>query len=226
MKFPLLLSLACLIVACSTSTRWNGLDPGTEDLPTSRNARYAKAGLIEITEVDSSIIVDLQYTGPTNIAKQALYESGMPALLRPITAVRLEKANRILKSQGYRLVVWDAWRPPSVQYKLWDASGHDDRFVANPYSKPSQHSCGTAVDVTLADRVGNVLKMPTGFDAFTKDAHARFTNPDPEIEKRKKALQSAMSQAGFYILPNEWWHFTDRKFERYPETISLKQIRE
>lgn len=68
--------------------------------------------------------------------------------------------------------------------------------------------------------------MPTDFDAFTPSAAARFINSDSQIEKHKKVLQNAMGQAGFYILPNEWWHFTDRKFERYRNTISLKGIHE
>ncbi|MGJ8695347.1 MAG: M15 family metallopeptidase [Verrucomicrobiaceae bacterium] len=227
MRVPLTLALAgCVaIVACSTSPRWVGRDPVAADFPKSSNPLYAQADLIEIREVDSSVEISLQYTGPTNISKKPLYYPGMPALLRPETAVRLEKANGILKGQGYRLMVWDAWRPPSAQFKLWDASGHDDRFVANPHSKPSQHSCGTAVDVTLADASGKALAMPTIFDSFTPAASAYYDNPDPVIQERKKILQAAMAEAGFLLLPNEWWHFIDRNFQNYPDTISLEDIR-
>lgn len=184
----------------------------------------AKAGLILIHEVDRTVSIDLRYTRDSAIAGRALYQPGMPALLRPETAVRLRKANEIVKSHGYRIQVWDAYRPPSAQLVLWEASGYDDRFVANPYSKPSQHSCGTAVDITLVTKSGEPVEMPTDFDAFTPEAAAAYRNPDPEIQKRKEILQHAMRQAGFYHLPNEWWHFMDRKFKDYPETIELSEI--
>ena len=193
-------------------------------LPVSSDPILAKAGLIRISEVDRSISIDLRYTRGSAIAKRALYQSNMPALLRPETAVRLRKANEYVKLHGYRIQVWDAYRPPSAQVVLWDASGHDDRFVANPFSKPSQHSCGTAVDVTLVTRSGQPVGMPTGFDSFTPEAAAAFQHPDPEVLKRKHILQQAMSQAGFFPLPNEWWHFTDRRFKAYPDTVPLSEI--
>lgn len=194
------------------------------DLPVSRSAVLAKAGLIEITQVDSSIKIDLRYTRHSAIAKKALYQPGMPALLRPETAVRLRRANEKVKLHGYRIMVWDAYRPPSAQLQLWDASGHDDRFVANPFSKPSQHSCGTAVDVTLVTSSGKPVEMPTGFDSFTPQAAAMYEHPDAEVMKRKHILQRAMMDAGFFPLPNEWWHFTDRHYKNYPETIPLSAI--
>lgn len=221
---PLGLLAAVLLVACATGPRWVKGHPERASLPRSRDPILAKAGLIRIDEVDRSIAIDLRYTRESAIAGRPLYQSGMPALLRPETAVRLKKANDFLKLRGYRLQVWDAYRPPSAQLILWDASGHDDRFVANPYSKPSQHSCGTAVDVTLVTRSGQPVEMPTGFDAFTPQAAAGYPHPDPEVRKRKELLQEAMRQAGFFRLPNEWWHFTDRRFRDYPETIALSEI--
>lgn len=222
---PLCLLACVIVVACSTAPRWEGRNPDRSSLPESSSAVLAKAGLIRITEVDRSIAIDLRYTRDSAIAKRALYESNMPALLRPETAVRLRKANDYVKLHGYRIQVWDAYRPPSAQLVLWDASGHDDRFVANPFSKPSQHSCGTAVDVTLVSKSGQAVEMPTGFDSFTPQAAARYQHPDPEVMKRKHILQQAMSQAGFFPLPNEWWHFTDRRFQAYPDTIPLSEIK-
>ncbi len=226
MKFSLLLTLSVVtvIAACSSVTRWEGRDPVVSDLPVSRSPELAKAGLIRISEVDSSIKIDLRYTRESAIARRPLYQSNMPALLRPETAVRLQRANQFVKKYGYCIQVWDAYRPPAAQLILWEASGHDDRFVANPYSKPSQHSCGTAVDVTLVTTSGEPVEMPTGFDSFTPQAHANYQHPDPKVMERKAILQRAMMQAGFFPLPNEWWHFTDRRFKAYPDTIPLKSI--
>jgi len=221
---PLSVLVCAIVAACSTAPRWNGDDPDRRSLPKSSDPVLAKAGLIRISEVDRSIAIDLCYTRDSAIAKRALYEPNMPALLRPETAVRLRKANDYVKFHGYRILVWDAYRPPSAQLVLWDTSGHDDRFVANPFSKPSQHSCGTAVDVTLVTRSGNPVKMPTGFDSFTPEAAAAYQHPDPEVMKRKHILQKAMTKAGFFPLPNEWWHFIDRRFKDYPATIPLSEI--
>ena len=221
---PIALIGSFIIVACSTSPKWNGRDPVSSSLPTSSNAVFAKADLIEIKEVDPTIAIDLRYTRESVIARRPLYKPNMRALLRPETAVRLRRANEYVKQYGYRIQVWDAYRPPAAQLILWEASGYDDRFVANPYSKPSQHSCGTAVDVTLVTKSGQPVKMPTGFDSFTPEAAAAYQHPDPEILRRKQILQQAMTRAGFYPLPNEWWHFTDRRYKVYPDTIPLSSI--
>ena len=222
---PLSLVLGVIVVACSSEgPSWSGPDPVKVELPRSRDPVLAKVDLIEIKEVDRSIAVDLCYTRGSVIAKRPLYSKNMPALLRPETAVRLRKANELVKLHGYRIKIWDAYRPPSAQLVLWDASGHDDRFVANPYSKPSQHSCGTAVDVTLVTKSGKPVEMPTGFDSFTPEAAAAYQHPDPEIQKRKEILQTAMKKAGFYRLPSEWWHFIDRHYLQYPGTIPLSEI--
>ncbi len=222
---PLSLLVFVIIAACSSPIQWEGRNPVVSTLPVSSNATFAKAGLIRISEVDSSISIDLRYTRDSAIAKKALYAPNMPALLRPETAARLRRANELVKMQGYRIQVWDAYRPPSAQLELWDASGHDVRFVADPFSKPSQHSCGTAVDVTLVTSAGKAVEMPTGFDSFTPEAAAAYQHPDPEVLKRKHILQQAMTKAGFFPLPNEWWHFTDRRFKVYPETVPLSAIK-
>ena len=223
---PLSLLALALFVACSSNTTlWEGGDPILETLPVSSHPVLAKAGLIHISEVDSSIAIDLRYTRGSAIARKPLYEANMPALLRPETAARLSRANDALKRHGYWIQVWDAYRPPAAQIVLWDASGHDDRFVANPHSKPSQHSCGTAVDVTLVTRSGKPVEMPTEFDSFTSEASASYHHPDPKVQERKVLLQQAMIDAGFFPLPNEWWHFTDRRFKAYPKTVPLSEIK-
>lgn len=221
---PFSLFASILIVACSTAPKWNGRDPVSSSLPKSSNVAFAKADLIEIEEVDPTISIDLRYTRESVIARRPLYKPNMRAMLRPETAVRLRRANDYVKQYGYRIQVWDAYRPPAAQLVLWEASGYDDRFVADPYSKPSQHSCGTAVDVTLVTKDGKAVKMPTGFDSFTPEAAAAYRHPDPEILRRKQILQQAMTKAGFYPLPNEWWHFTDRRYKAYPDTIPLSSI--
>lgn len=198
--------------------------PTFTNLPISSNPKYAAANLISITEVDPTIVIDLKYTRPSEVAKSPLYPKKFPALLRPETALRLKHANSVLKKYGFRLKVWDAYRPPSAQWKLFEASGRNESFVANPGKSPSQHSCGTAVDITMVTLAGKTIPMPTGFDSFTPQASSYFNHSDPTIAKNLKTLQYAMHQSGFHHLPAEWWHYIDINYKKYPKTIPLKSI--
>ncbi len=226
MRVPLALALigSAIIAACSSGPRWKGRDPVFSKLPVSRNPRYAKANLIEISQVDSSISIDLRYTRGSTILKSPLYEMGMPALLRPETAVRLRRANEVVKKHGYRIQIWDAYRPPSSAEEALVRLGRGRSALSqNPFSKPSQHSCGTAVDVTLVTSSGQARRRcPPASMSSHPQAAARYQHPDPEVMKRKHLLQRAMYEAGFFPLPNEWWHFTDKNFRKYPDTVPLK----
>lgn len=227
---PLIYSVICipsllLVTSCSSHMMDESKNHDFSELPQSAHPVLARAGLIDVLEVDSSIEVDLQYKRPSTIAKSALYPKSFPALLVPETAVRLRHANTLMKKHGMKIVVWDAYRPPSAQRQLWHASGHNDTFVANPDTSPSRHSCGTAVDVTLLLLDGGAVKMPTGFDAFTPEASSNFMHMDPEIRRNLSLLQSAMTRSGFYPLPSEWWHYIDKNYQKYPDPIPLEKLR-
>lgn len=211
-------------VSCSPPMTDESRQQELAALPQSSDPVLARADLIRVKEVDPSIGVNLQYKGATTITKSPLYPQNFPALLRPETAVRLKHANAFVKQHGMRIMIWDAYRPPSAQIRLWNASGRNDTFVANPHSKPSQHSCGTAVDVTLVRANGSPVKMPTGFDAFTPQAASDYYHPDTEVRRNLDILKSAMSRAGFYPLPAEWWHHIDKNYRNYPGTIALDKL--
>jgi zinc D-Ala-D-Ala dipeptidase len=192
--------------------------------PVSKNKTLAASNLIEVREVDRSIQVELIYKTSDNLTRSPLYPKEMSALLRPETAQRLARANEEVKGQGFQIKIWDAYRPPEAQFALWDACGHNDRYVANPHHKPSQHSCGTAVDVTLVRPDGSAVKMPTSFDDFTPAAASGAISSDPEARAHLKILQDAMKNAGFMMLAAEWWHFIDGNYQSYPDVIEWKEI--
>jgi zinc D-Ala-D-Ala dipeptidase len=117
--------------------------------------------------------------------------------------------------------MWDCYRPFSMQQILWDRV-KDPRYAAEPVvdsrGKPvkgSVHSRGAAVDVSLADASGAILTMPTDHDDFTRAAHRRRPK-DPDIRARMKALDDAMTGAGFDGLPTEWWHYDAPEGSRLP----------
>src|SRR5213595_962440 len=80
----------------------------------------ANAGgpLVDIKSVDPTIVVELRYAGRNNLVGHPLYPLGTYALARPEVASGLAAAQAFLRRYQYRLKVWDAYRPPSVQLRL------------------------------------------------------------------------------------------------------------
>ncbi len=171
--------------------------------------------LVDIKTIDPTIVVALRYAGPNNVTGRALYPPGTVALVRPEVAYRLARAQTILRRCGYRLTIWDAYRPAAVQFQLWQAL-HNDDYVADPTAGAgSMHSWGIAVDATLTDTWNNPVKMPSDFDDLTPAAMWRYRGPDPVVRAHLRLLQFTMGQAGFYGLRTEWWHFTIEDWQKY-----------
>ena len=171
--------------------------------------------LIDIKSVDPTIVVDLRYATDDNFMRRALYPPNMPALVRPSVAERLVAAQNFLRNFGFRLKIWDAYRPTAVQQQLWRAL-QNGAFVSNPAgSVGSMHSRGAAVDATLVDKQGRDVSMPSEFDQFTPAAMLRYNGRDPVVLSNLTMLQRAMARSGFYGLRTEWWHFCAEDWARY-----------
>jgi D-alanyl-D-alanine dipeptidase len=177
----------------------------------------ANAGgpLVDIRSVDPTIIVELRYAGRNNLVGYPLYPQGASALARPEVASGLAAAQTFLRRYQFGLKIWDAYRPVTVQEKLWHAS-HNSDYVANPeIGVGSLHSWGVAVDATLVDTWNRPVRMPSDFDDFTPAAMWRYAGPHPDIRAHVHLLQVAMRNAGFWGLRTEWWHFTIADWQKY-----------
>lgn len=182
--------------------------------------------LVDIKSVDPTIVIDLRYGGPNNIAGRALYPPGTTALVRPEVAQRLGIAQKFLRRYNYALKIWDAYRPRSVQTQLWQASRNND-YVADPEAGAgSLHAWGVAVDATLTDTWNRPVRMPTDFDDFTPAAMWKYQGTDPAIRTHLHMLQIAMRDAGFYGLRSEWWHFTVENWQKYLPEEEAKRAAE
>lgn len=185
-------------------------------------AAQTQVPLVDIKSVDPTIKIELRYGSPHNFTGHALYPPGTLALVRPEVAKRLVVAQAYLRSHKYKLKIWDAYRPKSVQVQLWQAS-HMNDFVADPETpNGSFHSWGIAVDATLVDSRNRPVKMPTDFDDFTPTATWRYQGQDPLIRSHLFILQTAMRKAGFYGMRAEWWHFTVSDWQKYVPDPALK----
>jgi D-alanyl-D-alanine dipeptidase len=135
----------------------------------------------------------------------------MPCLLKRETAKKLAKAQAMLRAQGYAIRIWDAWRPTEVQLSLMEKGGDTGMFL-NPKVAWSRHCSGTAVDVTLVDCNGIEQQMPTQHDEMGDNSNYFYTGGNPQVGKALLTLQTAMTQAGFQMIDQEWWHFDDAEF--------------
>ncbi len=169
-------------------------------------------GLIDVAKTYPQIQIEMRYATTRNFTQSVLYDSDRCYLRREV-AERLAHTHQQLEKDGFGLKIWDAYRPKSVQYKLWEVFP-DDRYVAHP-DEGSVHSRGAAVDLTLVDAQGRELPMPTHFDDFTEKAHHGYPHLPTAMLANRERLKTAMTHAGFLPIPNEWWHYNDPEWTRY-----------
>ena len=169
--------------------------------------------LVDLGARDPHLFLDMRYATADNFLGRAVYDAPR-CLLVPDAAERLEAAERALRSEGYGLVVWDCYRPRSVQYEMWEILPDPD-YVADP-ARGSRHNRGAAVDVGLRALDGSTVALPTPHDDFTPRAHRDAMDLPAEAIATRERLERAMVAAGWIPLPTEWWHFDAPDWERYP----------
>ena len=169
--------------------------------------------LIDLTKAVPGVRTEVRYATPDNFMKETLYPE-VRCLLRKETAAKLARVQKKLAAQGLALKVFDAYRPLSVQKKMW-AKFPLDGYVANP-AKGSNHNRGAAVDLTLADASGRELPMPSPFDEFSERSHRDYAGGTDEERHNRKILEDAMQSEGFHGISTEWWHFDDVDAKNYP----------
>ncbi|MFC6201389.1 M15 family metallopeptidase [Lactiplantibacillus nangangensis] len=168
-------------------------------------------GFTNVQALAPTIIVDLRYATTNNFTHQVIYDF-TTAIVRTGTARKLAAASKALNAQGYRLKIWDAYRPVSAQKCLFDVYP-DPEFVAKPNPNFS-HQKGVTLDLTLTDMVGNECPMPTPFDDFSPLAHRDA--PRTAIQDHYyQILNTAMLAAGFVGYENEWWDYRDAEMDAY-----------
>ncbi len=170
--------------------------------------------LVDLRTAVPGVVLDVRYATPRNFLGRAAYPRAA-AFLRRSTAAKLARAAEALRAKGFRLVIYDAYRPLSVQREMW-AAKPDRRFVADPARRGSVHNRGGAVDAGLAGADGKPLALPTDFDEFGPRAAHGARGVGPEAAAHAAALKAAMEGAGFQSLPEEWWHYQDPAAKDWP----------
>lgn len=173
----------------------------------SSEATYVDlAGAVDLRVFMPGAEFDLLFASPNNITGEAMYPP-IP-LLEETTADKLMQAYNIFREDGYTIKIYDAYRPKSAQYKLYDIV-QDSRFIANPYEGNSWHQRGRAVDISLVNlATGEELEMPTPMHTFSLDAaRSSYRSWSGEAQKNVDYMTEVMTSVGFGTLETEWWHF-------------------
>ncbi len=157
-----------------------------------------------LTDYSKDFILDMKYATNDNFLKSKVYDCAS-CYLRTKTIKSLIKANEDFMKKGYRIKLFDCYRPLDVQKKMWEIVPNAT-YVANP-KRGSIHNRGGAVDITLVDEQGNELDMGTKFDHFGPESSHFFTKLSSDVIKNRKLLKKVMLKNGFESFDSEWWHY-------------------
>lgn len=216
------------------------------EMPVTEYDTTGIGGFVVLTDVVPDAILEIRYFGTYNFVGQRIDGYLHPtALLSRRAADSLRAVSDELMAQGYRLKIFDAYRPRMAvdHFVRWNRDYGDtlmrryfypnvDRrklFQLGYIASKSGHSRGSTVDLTLFDmRTGKEVDMGGTFDWFGNESHpdcggdpatGRYRPNDTlSIEQfsNRMRLRNAMLRHGFRPLATEWWHFTLRN-EPYPD---------
>lgn len=169
--------------------------------------------LVDLSVIFPSLHIDLKYATADNITGAPIYREAR-CLLHTEAVTALAKSISIAQLAGLQLVVYDAYRPQQAQAILWNACP-DPQYVVD-VTIGSNHSRGTAIDVTLMDDRGHLLDMGAGFDEMHDRSHAWHPSVPPAAQRNRLLLNAIMFGGGFVGINSEWWHFELPDAARYP----------
>ncbi len=199
----------------------------------AENISYDKTGFAEISTVIDDVAYDIRYYSPNNFTGHKIRGYKAPrAYMTKQALAALAQAAADLRAQGYRLLIWDAYRPQKAvdNFVEWinDPKNPGDKsfyptleksdLLAGDYiMAKSGHTRGSTVDLTIIKKDGGFVDMGGTFDLFSEISHPDYKKITRKQKKNRKILRDAMVKAGFNPLDSEWWHFT-LKDEPYKDT--------
>ena len=194
------------------------------------------SGFVVLSEVVPDVILEIRYFSTYNFVGDQIDGYNQPVALMTIEAANaLKNVSDEVKQRGYRLKIFDAYRPQSAvdHFVRWGKNLADYRmkyyfypevdksrlFIEGYIDEKSGHSRGSTVDLTLFDMAsGKEVDMGGTFDYFGEKSHPSYRgNLTQQQINNRMYLREVMIKHGFKPLETEWWHFT-LKNEPYPDT--------
>lgn len=232
----IILTLACAALFLASCNN-------TKELVPEEN----RSDFVTITDVVPDVILEIRYYGTYNFVGARIDGYQQPtALLTRRAADSLRAVSDDVMAQGYRLKIYDAYRPQMAvdHFVRWAANLADTAmrhyfypdvnknrlFELDYIMAKSGHTRGSTVDLTLFDmNTEKELDMGGTFDWFGSESHPDCGgNPETGTYRpndtitdvqfaNRMILREAMLRHGFKPLDSEWWHFTLCD-EPYPDT--------
>lgn len=198
---------------------------------------------VVLSDICPDIIQEIRYFTTFNFVGQRI-----PGYERPIAYLTRQAADSLkavcdeLKPLGYRLKVFDAYRPQAAVdfFIRWAHDLSDQRMKAEFYpdcpkselfrrgylAHKSGHTRGSTVDVTLFDcKTQREADMGGTYDLLSEPSHYNYSQGlSREQIACRRLLREVMTRHGFKPVACEWWHFTLRN-EPYPNTYFTFPVR-
>lgn len=200
-----------------------------------RRAEMDTSGFVLLADLIPDIVQEIRYYSSYNFIGSRIngYEEPCAILTRKAARALQAVSNEAIV-QGYRLKIYDTYRPARAvrQFVLWGIEDLDLRmkpyfypelqkqelFVRGYIASRSSHSRGSTVDLTLLDmKTGKEVDMGGPFDYFGELSHPDYRGITEDQFENRMTLQRLMTRNGFVPIDCEWWHFTLGD-EPYPDT--------
>ena len=159
---------------------------------------------VNLKDYSTDFVYDMKYATEDNFLKAKVYDCA-ECFLRLKTVKALVKANKKFIRKGYRIQIFDCYRPLDIQKRMWQIVSNPE-YVADP-AKGSIHNRGGAVDITLVDSNGIALDMGTSFDFCGPEAEKKKKKLSEEVKQNRILLKRIMQKSGFIPFNSEWWHY-------------------
>ena len=199
-------------------------------------------GFVSVGEVIPDVLLDIRYFSSFNFIGKRIdgYEEPAAILTRE-AAQALKEASREAMEQGFRLKIYDAYRPQKAvdHFVRWAKDPEDIRMKAFFYpelekteiipqgyiAEHSGHSRGSTMDLTLFDMATQQdVDMGGTFDFFGELSHPDYSGVSEVQHANRMLLQKLMVKHGFRPLKTEWWHFILEN-EPWPDTYFTFSVR-
>lgn len=200
-----------------------------------KNVSLDSSDFVLIGEAVPDVILEIRYYSTYNFVGKRINGYERPvAYLTKEAAKALREVSDELVQKGYRLKIFDAYRPQRAvnHFAKWAEDLNDTKmkeyfypeldksvlFKEDYINYRSGHSRGSTVDLTLFDmRTEQEVDMGGTFDYFGLKSHSDYKGLTPAQYNNRMILREAMTKHGFKALYSEWWHFTLEN-EPYPDT--------
>ena len=197
---------------------------------------------VSLTEAVPDAILEIRYFSTYNFVGERIDGYLAPtALMTREAADSLRAVSDDVMRMGYRLKVYDAYRPQCAvdHFVRWAADVSDTTmrryfypdvdksllFKLDYIMEKSGHTRGSTVDLTLFDmNTEKELDMGGTFDWFGEESHPDYTGITESQFANRMILREAMLRHGFKPLESEWWHFT-LEDEPFPDTYFSFPVR-